>query len=53
VVRFGQPFTIPQLEPGERSEQLRYWTDVLMCRIAALLPESYHGVYANHPLLKT
>jgi 1-acyl-sn-glycerol-3-phosphate acyltransferase len=53
VVRFGQPFTIPQLEPGERSEQLRYWTDVLMCRIAALLPAEYRGEYASHPLLNT
>jgi hypothetical protein len=23
-----------------------------MCRIAAMLPESYRGVYADHPRLK-
>jgi 1-acyl-sn-glycerol-3-phosphate acyltransferase len=27
-------------------------TDEIMCRIAALLPEKYRGVYANHPRLK-
>jgi 1-acyl-sn-glycerol-3-phosphate acyltransferase len=26
-------------------------TEEIMCRIAALLPEKYRGVYADHPRL--
>lgn len=35
-----------------REEALRAATDEIMCQIAALLPEKYRGVYANHPRLK-
>ena len=35
-----------------REEALRQATDEIMCQIAALLPEKYRGVYANHPRLK-
>ena len=37
--------------PG-REEAMRAATDEIMCQIAALLPEKYHGVYADHPRLK-
>jgi 1-acyl-sn-glycerol-3-phosphate acyltransferase len=37
--------------PG-REEAMRGATDEIMCQIAALLPEKYHGVYADHPRLK-
>jgi 1-acyl-sn-glycerol-3-phosphate acyltransferase len=47
TVRFGQAFTIPEFKPGDRSAELVYWTDELMRRIAALLPEQYRGVYAD------
>lgn len=46
TVRFGKPFTLPEFEPHHRSEELQKWTEILMRRIAALLPESYRGVYA-------
>jgi 1-acyl-sn-glycerol-3-phosphate acyltransferase len=36
----------------ERDEALRAVTDEIMCRIASKLPESYRGVYAEHPRLK-
>jgi 1-acyl-sn-glycerol-3-phosphate acyltransferase len=52
VVRFGKPFMIPPLDRDRRDEQLQEWTDELMCRIAVMLPESYRGVYSNHPRLK-
>lgn len=53
VANVGKPFTLPKLdEKGDRDEQLRHATDEIMCRIAALLPEKYHGVYADHPRLK-
>jgi 1-acyl-sn-glycerol-3-phosphate acyltransferase len=35
-----------------REEAMRRATDEIMCRIAALLPEKYRGVYADHPRLK-
>lgn len=35
-----------------REEAMRQATDEIMCRIAALLPETYRGVYAHHPRLK-
>jgi len=35
-----------------REEAMRHATDEIMCQIAALLPEKYHGVYADHPRLK-
>jgi len=30
---------------------LKQFTDEIMCHIAALLPENYRGVYADHPRL--
>ena len=35
-----------------REEALREATDEIMCQIAALLPEKYRGVYADHPRLQ-
>lgn len=51
----GKPFMPPDLKAvhgAERDRLLQSATDELMCRIAALLPESYRGVYADHPKLK-
>ena len=50
-VRFGKPFHLPPLDPDNRISSLRRNTDEVMCRIALLLPESYRGVYADHPIL--
>ena len=47
TVRFGEPFIIPPFERGNRSSDLKKWTHELMLRIAALLPESYRGVYRD------
>ncbi|HLO13506.1 MAG TPA: lysophospholipid acyltransferase family protein [Anaerolineales bacterium] len=42
-----------QLPVGKaREEAMRQATDEIMCRIAALLPPKYRGIYANHPRLK-
>jgi len=46
TVTFGEPFTLPEFPPHHRSEELHRWTDILMRRIAALLPEKYRGVYS-------
>ena len=48
----GKPFIIPPLPKTNRDEALKNYTDEIMCQIAALLPERYRGVYANHPRLK-
>lgn len=52
TIRFGKPFTLPPLDPDNREAALRRNTDEIMCRIAALLPPAYRGVYANHPRLQ-
>jgi len=52
VIRAGEPFYV-QIHQGKgREEAMRQATDEIMCRIGALLPENYRGVYANHPRLK-
>jgi len=48
----GSAFTLPPLPRENRDETLKRYTDEIMCRIAALLPEKYRGVYADHPRLK-
>ncbi len=52
VVRVGEPFRLPPLDRRDREAALKRNTDELMCQIAALLPESYRGVYSDHPRLK-
>lgn len=52
TVTAGPHFTLPPLPREGREEMLKQYTDEIMCRIAALLPERYRGVYANHPRLK-
>ncbi len=51
TIHFGKPFYLPSLGRDHRDSLLRQNTDEVMCRIAALLPPSYHGAYANHPRL--
>jgi len=48
----GKPFTLPPLRGMEREAALQQATDEIMCQIARLLPESYRGVYVDHPRLK-
>ena len=43
---FGEPFTLPEFHPRHRSEELHRWTEILMRKIAALLPEKYRGIYS-------
>lgn len=52
TVTAGPAFTLPPLPRENRDEILKQYTDDIMCHIAALLPEKYRGVYANHPRLK-
>jgi 1-acyl-sn-glycerol-3-phosphate acyltransferase len=52
IVTAGTPFTLPPLPRENRDAVLKKYTDEIMCHIAALLPEKYRGVYADHPRLK-
>ena len=48
----GKPMNI-QVPAGKgREEAMQKATDEIMCQIAAMLPESYRGVYKDHPRLK-
>lgn len=46
-VRFGEPFRLPPVERKRRDADLRRNTRLIMCRLAALLPPTYRGVYAE------
>ena len=46
-VNIGQPFTLPSIEGRPSHELLQSLADMMMSRIAALLPEKYRGVYAS------
>lgn len=48
----GAAFTLPPIPREDRDAALKRYTDEIMCHIAALLPEHYRGVYAEHPRLK-
>ena len=52
VIHAGQAFSLPPLPVKERDAALKQFTDEIMCRIAAIIPEKYRGVYAEHPRLK-
>jgi 1-acyl-sn-glycerol-3-phosphate acyltransferase len=52
TVRFGKPFRLPPVDRRSRDRDLMCNTDEIMCRIAAMLPAEYHGVYTDHPKLK-
>jgi len=52
VVTAGKAFMLPPLPTKDRDAALKQDTDEIMCRIAALIPEKYRGVYAEHPRLK-
>jgi 1-acyl-sn-glycerol-3-phosphate acyltransferase len=50
TVRYGKPFRLP--EGHARAENLiRYTNDIIMVRIALMLPEKYRGIYHDHPLV--
>lgn len=52
VVTAGKVFALPPLPVKDRDATLKQSTEEIMCRIAALIPEKYRGVYAEHPRLK-
>ncbi len=51
-VTFGQPYHLPHLGRKDKEAAIQRNTDEIMCRIAALLPASYRGFYADYPRTK-
>lgn len=51
TITIGKPYTLPAFNREDRQVWLSKYTDEIMCRIAALLPSSYRGFYADHPRL--
>ena len=47
----GEPILLPS-DGRAKGARLDEWTEYIMCRIAAMLPAEYRGVYADHPLLR-
>lgn len=47
----GQPFKLPDLGHRPKSSELVAYTHLIMIQIAALIPERYHGYYADSPAL--
>lgn len=46
-VRIGQPFSLPPVEGKLNDAILGSLTEMIMLRVAALLPEEYRGVYSR------
>jgi 1-acyl-sn-glycerol-3-phosphate acyltransferase len=47
MVQIGEPFMAPDVDGEPTKEQLSTVTDLIMARIAELLPPNYRGVYRN------
>jgi len=52
TVKYGKPIYPPKLDRQDREGQLDKLTTEIMCQIAAMLDEKYHGFYSGHPRLK-
>ena len=47
TIRIGEPFYLPPMDRNNREAYLEQSTEEIMCRIAALIPPQYRGVYAD------
>ncbi len=47
TLRFGEPFQVPAVTGRLDRAEMEHLTEVIMRRIAALLPEEYRGVYGS------
>ena len=48
-MHYGPAYTLPDIGRENREEALDKAVTEIMCRIAVLLPERYHGFYRGHP----
>lgn len=49
TIRVGEVYTLVSLPKENREGTIQDYNDEIMCRIAALLPVEYRGVYSDHP----
>lgn len=47
TVKIGSPFSLPQIQGSLNRIQLQSLADMIMYRIATLIPDSYQGEYSN------
>ncbi len=47
TIRIGQPALLPPLRGGSHKQHVHAATDLIMTRLATLLPPEYRGVYAH------
>ena len=52
-VKIGEPFTLPPMEGEPSREVLQSLSDMIMQRVAALLPERYRGYYGSPSTLRS
>jgi 1-acyl-sn-glycerol-3-phosphate acyltransferase len=52
TTEYGKPIIPPVLDRSNREGQLDQLTTEIMCQIASMMPEKYHGFYAGYPRLK-
>lgn len=50
-VKIGPLFYLPSRGDARRSQHTAYCDDLIMTRLASMLPEAYRGYYAGHPLI--
>jgi 1-acyl-sn-glycerol-3-phosphate acyltransferase len=50
-VTVGEPYLLPEVDGRVRTRELHAYSHLIMVKIAAMLPPSYHGVYAHSPAL--
>lgn len=50
-IHIGEMYQLPDLGRRPKGADLPGYTELIMVQIAALLPERYHGQYANSPAL--
>lgn len=51
TAEYGKPIVPPKLDRSNREGQLDKLTTEIMCQIAAMMDEKYHGFYAGHSRL--
>jgi len=51
-VRIGEPFDLPEIGHRVKGPDLAAYTHLIMVKIAALLPDHYHGHYRDSPALE-
>jgi 1-acyl-sn-glycerol-3-phosphate acyltransferase len=51
TLTIGEPYHLPEIGHRPKGADLEAYTHLIMVKIAALLPPSYHGIYVDSPAL--